>query len=276
MSGGLDDPVRAEEVKEVKRDLGRYFFYHAMEVPGIGLVPGHWDLRPCADRYLGRIELAGRRVLEIGPANGFLTFHMESRGASVVGYDLSPDDSWDTVPYAGRDGTEEERQRREQIGRLNAAFLMVREAMGMRAELVHGSVYDLPASLGRFDVCVLGSVLLHLRDPFLALERALALTDRTVVVTDMLSRRSVLQRSGLWRLVPRGLRLPSLRFLPDHRTRRPGDTWWLLSPEVVSRFIGVLGFDTVRVDLHGADLDGRRTPLFTVVGERRRGPGGVS
>ena len=55
-------------------------FYHTMEVPGHGLMTGHWDLRGGVDDYLGRVAFAGQRVLEIGPASGFLTLRWKNAG----------------------------------------------------------------------------------------------------------------------------------------------------------------------------------------------------
>ena len=56
--------------------------------PGGGKIIGLWDLRQTVDDYLGRIDFAGKRVLEIGPASGFLTIEMERRGADVVAVEL--------------------------------------------------------------------------------------------------------------------------------------------------------------------------------------------
>ena len=42
---------------------------------------------------------AGQRVLEIGPASGFLTFEMEKRGAEVVSIEVTADHGWDFVLY---------------------------------------------------------------------------------------------------------------------------------------------------------------------------------
>ena len=64
------------------------YFYHVMEIPGHGLVGGEWDLRAGVDDYLGGVDLSAQRVLEIGPASGFLTFHMETAGAAVVSIEL--------------------------------------------------------------------------------------------------------------------------------------------------------------------------------------------
>src|SRR5947208_14433682 len=73
-------------------------FYHTMELPGWGLVLGDWDLRAGVDPLLGYQEFAGQRVLEVGPASGFMTFEMERRGAEVVSVELPDDPGWDFVP----------------------------------------------------------------------------------------------------------------------------------------------------------------------------------
>src|SRR5436305_13837565 len=71
-------------------DLSECFFYHTTDVPGSGVGEGEWDLRGGEEAYLGRAPFAGTRVLELGTAAGFLTFHMEGRGAEVVSYDPTP------------------------------------------------------------------------------------------------------------------------------------------------------------------------------------------
>ena len=75
-------------------------FYHTIDIPGLGLVgDGRWDLRGGVDQYLGGVDLAGKRVLEIGPASGFLTMEMEKRGADVIAVELPAFPGWDYVPY---------------------------------------------------------------------------------------------------------------------------------------------------------------------------------
>src|SRR5438094_8067518 len=71
-----------------------------MELPGHGVIEGRdWDLRGGIDEYLGKVDFAGQRVLEIGPASGFLTFEMEKRGADVVSVEVTAEHGWDFVPY---------------------------------------------------------------------------------------------------------------------------------------------------------------------------------
>src|SRR3954452_24271400 len=74
-------------------------FYHTMEIPGHGVVRGQWDLRGKTDEYLGGFDFSGKRVLEIGPASGFLTFELEKRGADVISVEVTDEHGWDFVPY---------------------------------------------------------------------------------------------------------------------------------------------------------------------------------
>src|SRR5438445_4191084 len=67
-------------------DLSDCYFYHTMDVPGYGQIVGEWDLREGIRAYLGDVDFRGRRVLEMGTANGFVCFHMEREGADVVAY----------------------------------------------------------------------------------------------------------------------------------------------------------------------------------------------
>src|SRR5258706_8611933 len=81
--------------------LDECYFYHRMDLPGVGTVGSEWDLRGGIDAYLGQVEFAGRSAVDVGTASGQLCFEMERRGATVVGYDLSDEYDWDIVPYDG-------------------------------------------------------------------------------------------------------------------------------------------------------------------------------
>ena len=65
------------------QNLSDCFFYHTMELPGIGVVEGQWDLRGRLDDYLGGVPLVGRRVLDVGSASGFLSFEMEKKAPKL-------------------------------------------------------------------------------------------------------------------------------------------------------------------------------------------------
>src|SRR5438876_9395207 len=156
-------------------------FYHTIDIPGHGLVEGQWDLRAGVRRYLGDVPFVSKRVLDVGAASGFLTFYMESQGAEVVSYDLAPEHPWDIVPFAGVDVAGCLAERREIIRKLNNAYWLCHHAFGSRARMVHGTLYDVPAAIDAVDVAACGSVLWHVRDPFLALPNVPRLTRETVV-----------------------------------------------------------------------------------------------
>lgn len=238
-------------------------FYHTMEIPGYGVVPGPWDHRRAVDAYLGNVDLSGKRVLEVGTASGFFCFEMERRGADVVSYDLSDDYSWDVVPYARYDHAAYDGSRREHLRQINNAWWLAHRAHASNAKVVYGTVYEVPGEIGHVDVATFGNVLLHVRDPFRALESALRLTTETAIVTGEPSFRYSLPQMAI------DLFKPSLAFLPNPEKTQPRDTWWHFRPAVIRRMLGVLGFEKTKVTYHlGHRYEGRPTLLFTVVGHR--------
>ena len=240
-------------------------FYHTIDIPGHGLVEGQWDLRAGVRRYLGNVPFVSKRVLDVGSASGFLTFYMESRGAEVVSYDLAPEHHWDVVPFASVDSRGYIAERRDLIRKLNNGYWFCHRAFASKARMVHGTIYAIPAEIGPVDIAICGSILLHVRDPFLALQNVLRLTSDTVIVTDSIPRRQFML-PWVGRLLG-----PKMTFLPKAQTTQPRDAWWLLSPEIVRRFLGVLGFEDTTVSCHWQLHLGRKRLLYTVVGRRTKG-----
>jgi hypothetical protein len=232
--------------------LADCYFYHTMDIPGFGVVPGEWDLREGIADYLGHVDFQRKRVLEIGTASGFVCFHLESLGADVVSVDLSDREEWDIVPYAEGVPAKILADRRANAVRINNSYWLAHRAHGSHARVVYTTAYQLPASIGAVDIALFGSVLLHIRDPWLALERAARLTTDTLIVTDV---------------APSTDR--ELRFLPDPEKHAPVDTWWELSPDIIVRYLAVLGFPDAVVTRHRQRNPAGLMPFFTVVGRRR-------
>lgn len=255
-------PPSPYAIPRVVTDLADCDFYHTMDIPGYGHVEGAWDLRGDPAAYLGHVDFRGKRVLEIGTASGFLCFYMERQGAEVVAYDLCEDDEWDIVPFAGQDTAALQRERKEHIRRLNNGFWLAHRAFGSQAKVVYGTVYAIPESIGPVDITTFCSVLLHLRDPILALQNALRLTRETVIVTELLWRHPLLIR-----LLAR-LRGPYMAFLPDYRLGEPRETWWLFSPAIMQQFLGLFGFTEMTLSYHRQLYRGRRQALYTLVARR--------
>lgn len=212
------------------------FFYHAMELPGFGLVPAHWDLRGRFDDYIGGVDVAGKSVLDVGTATGFLSFEAEKRGASrVVSFDQKDGAEQTFLPFKDKpyysDHARWAEQYRGEIERWKNAYWLSHRLLGSKAEVCYGNVYDLPRELGEFDVTILGSVLEHLSDPISALASSARLTTgRIVVVTPLLETEE-----------------PIARF--EGRVAHPEAdfTWWIFSLGVYREVFGMLGFAIEKV-----------------------------
>lgn len=248
-------------------------FYHVMDLPGFGVVGGEWDLRGNEHAYLGGEPLGGRRVLELGTASGALCRFMDEQGAEVVGFDLSPEHSWDVVPFAKFDTEAMIASSREHIRRLNNAWWLVHRLFNLRARLVHGTVHHIPAEIGPVDVSTACAILLHLRDPFGALANAARLTRETMIVADVHPEQP--EGAGLGSAVPAHARSPipgAVYLLPNPVCEDPAGAfaWWSLPPDAIRQFLGVLGFEDQAVTDSFQTFQGRPTRMYTVVGRRTR------
>ena len=258
----MQEPMWAEP-RDI-HSLDDCYFYHTMDIPTYGIVHGDWDLRGREAIYFGDTNFQGKRVLEIGTASGHLCFSMEKLGAEVVAYDLSDQQQWDIVPYAKSDYKQRIIERKKHINQLNNSFWLAHKAYNSHAKVMYGTVYDIPDDIGQFDICTFGSILLHLRDPFLALQRAASHATETVIVTDL----SPKVRGRMLSMIEliTGTRL--IRFLPNAQKLGPTESWWSLSPKLVSEFLQILGFANTRIFIHRQKFRGREIRLYTVVGQK--------
>jgi hypothetical protein len=102
----------------------------------------------------------------------------------------------------------------------------------LAAKAVYGSIYELPDDIGRYDVSVFGSILLHLRDPFRALEQAARRTEEAMVVVEPLAPGMV----GFGNIA---------RWNPTGGVNPTG--WWHHSPSVIVDMLALLGFPKTSV-----------------------------
>jgi SAM-dependent methyltransferase len=238
--------------------LEECYFYHTMDVPGYGTINGEWDLRGSIDRYLGDFNFAGKRVLDVGAASGILSFHIEKQGAEVVSFDLSDDYDWDIVPFSENNVDSALAERRRHLKRINNGYWLCHEAFKSKAKMVNGMVYDIPISIGPLDVAVFGSILLHLRDPFLALENGARLAREAIIVSDI---------SPYGKMASKFKRNP--RFMP--RGSQPegiSDGWFRLPPLLVKEYLAILGFKNFSLSWNDFKYGDRVRPIYTIIARR--------
>jgi tRNA (mo5U34)-methyltransferase len=149
-------------------------WYHTLELaPGV-VTDAFFDTRPTVARVPMPADLTGKRGLDVGTWDGFWAFEMERRGAaSVTAIDIEDPTRWDWPPQSRFGSAGEGRLAYlSQFKSGAASFALAKDVLGSSVERLDCSVYDLdPAVHGTFDFIFLGSLLLHLRDPVLALDR---------------------------------------------------------------------------------------------------------
>jgi len=185
MSGGDGMIYAAERYVANAEDC---WFYHVMDLPGLGTVGQQWDLRGRVNDYLGNVELRGKRVLDVGTASGFLTFEMERMGAEVVSLDADGPKCAFLLPFKDQSFTtnrdEWEASYRSFLDRMNNGYWLAHRLNKSKAKVVYTNVYSIPPELGQFDVAVMGQILVHLSDPVRALSSVLDRVRGEIVVTE--------------------------------------------------------------------------------------------
>lgn len=203
-------------------EVGRFAWYHTLELPGGIVTPGMFDTRPAAAKIGMPASLAGKRCLDVGTSDGFWAFEMERRGASeVVAVDLG-DDTRADVTVGGAPLSKSATSRQSQT------FALAHRLLGSKVEWRDLSAYEVSAeALGKFDFVFVGSLLMHLQDPVRALTAA-----RSVVAGQLLSFEPVSPILTL--LHPR---MAVARFLGLDRT-----DWWVPNVAAHRRYVEAAGF----------------------------------
>ena len=134
-------------------ELEQKGWYHSFE--GIdGVMPLEW-LRERWKRFPLPADLTGKRVLDIGPWDGWFSFEAERRGATVVSVD------------------------REEVPN----YLEMHRRLGSKNDYLLLDLFELPqAGLGRFDIVFCLGVLYHLKHPVLGLEVVCSLATEVAIV----------------------------------------------------------------------------------------------
>jgi SAM-dependent methyltransferase len=232
-------------------------FYHSMNIPGHGIVNGNWDILGNESQYTGEVAFQGKRVLEIGPGSGLLSFFMEREGADVVAIEVAEDFKWDfywDLQEAAPDdlGIRREAQQND-IEKMKNSYWFCHRAFSSKAKVHYGSAYHIPEELGKFDTSILCCILLHNKHPLQILENCARVTTDTLVITEPLRKRPIPQAS--------------MEFRPTDN-QHGWHTWWGFSPDFFVTVLRSMGFPHSRVSFHTQQQFGKPVNLFTVVASR--------
>lgn len=207
-------------------------WYHTLELPGGVTTPGRVDLRRVADKLLPR-DLHGKRALDVGTFDGFWAFELERRGAEVVAIDIAHVRDAQLPP---NNRPVLERHAVELDVEMGRGFAVAAELLGSSARLVVRDVLELTAEAvgGPVDFAFMGALLLHLRDPVLALECI----------------RSALRPGGeLYQLEPISLMLSLLhprRPVARLDTLVTAFNWWYPNRAMLGSWLRTAGFVDIR------------------------------
>jgi len=156
-------------------------WYHTIEVGSGVVTPGMFDHRAYLQHYPIPERLDGMRVLDVATYDGFWAFEFERRGAAeVVAIDIETFGDLDLPPAKRAAMGPDELARK-----VGAGFALASELRQSQVRRVICSVYDLsPEQLGKFDLVMCGSLLLHLRDPLRALQGIRSVTGGTGIFVE--------------------------------------------------------------------------------------------
>jgi tRNA (mo5U34)-methyltransferase len=199
-------------------------WYHSIDLGHGVITPGFVDHRDQLPYYALPASMEGMRVLDVATFDGFWAFEFERRGAEVVAADVA---SWSDVdvprvmlPYAADFGLDRA---------TGSGFRLAHEILGSNVRRIECSVYDLdPAEIGTFDLVFISDLLVHLRDPQLAVERAFSVCRGEVIVADVYTPK-----------------LEGLGDVPLAVFTAPSETWWLPNIPTLRAVMRTAGFESI-------------------------------
>lgn len=211
----LSKPVR--EFVEHQVDAEPYWLQRVEVLPGL-YSPG-WS-NPAADKlpHYGLPEdLTGKRVLDIGCAEGFFSFEAERRGArEVIGIDSFPD--------------------------VIRRFNIVKTSRQSNASAFLMNVYDLePKRLGTFDVVLFYGVFYHLKHPQYALERIRSVCSGNLLFQTQICEEPAVKGTPWARYYPHGAMSGNSRELYDPTI------FWLFNSSCCLAMLDHVGFTDLKV-----------------------------
>jgi len=208
------------------------YFYHSMTYPDGEEVSGSWDIRGLFSQYIGEYPIAGKTLLDIGTASGFLSFSAERAGAIVTGMDAATALEFRWLPVDGGDHFERRKQWREDFNlsnliRIKNSWWYGWHKFQSKSRVVYEPLEALYDWDERFDIVLAGAIVEHLSDPIVYIGGMARVAKKTVIIafTEVVDSDEPFMRP-LYGLNPQ---IPYL--------------WWAISRGLYVKLFDNLGFD---------------------------------
>ncbi len=235
-------------------------FYHWMTYPDGEVLEGAWDIRGMFSQYIGDCRVAGKTVLDVGTAGGFLAFEAEKAGAKVTALDAYQAGEFERIPFAN---TPYQDNRKVWVEEMDGWLRMLRNGFWYSwhhsrsdVEMVYAPLARLPYWGRKFDVVIAGAIIEHLCNPVGAIASMASVTGDTLIIafTDVgTSNQQSMETMNDWSNTE-----------PDHSF-----TFWKLSKGLYKRVLANLGFD-VRFVPSKARINGHEYWRDTIVATRKK------
>ena len=211
-----DNVLAKRRENHTRATLAETGLYHSFRLDDGAVLHGVLSLEQLEARLAGfqlPLDLTGRRVLDVGPWDGYFAFEMERRGADVTAID-----------YVDLD-----------------TFRALHRAMKSRVDYRRMDVYEIdPKIHGTYDIVLFLGVLYHLKHPLLALEKICAVTtDECIVETFVIDGES--SRQGIQPPVP------FLEFYEHDELGGQLDNWFGPTVSAVESLVRAAGFASAEV-----------------------------
>jgi O-methyltransferase len=199
--------------------------------------------------------MAGKSVLEYGPASGFLSRVIAEGGADLTVFDLPIGQGPEIMPFSGVSLKDATISGARSASRLRNSWWYSKHKFGFKANAVYGDIYCQPDDMRRYDISIFGAILVHLSNPFLALREAAELTEKTMIITDLVLIPPIPQLPGLMQI---GTSAPPIGHVH----------WWNYSASAFEIMLDRLGFAKQTLTLHSPEAMSDKPPMVTIVAHR--------
>jgi ubiquinone/menaquinone biosynthesis C-methylase UbiE len=159
-------------------------WYHIFDL-GTFRTHGHYDISKVIHQYKLPLPLNGKHCLDVGTSNGYFAFYMEQQGAeSVTAVDVK---DWIVeADVSLQHRTKLKQQYPYGLGNSHkGGFDIMHEYYKSRVKYQTATIYELDKlfSSHSFDIVLCSNLLLHLYNPYLALENLFNVAKEKVIIS---------------------------------------------------------------------------------------------